>query len=569
MKSFEWWQKAVFYQIYPRSFADGNGDGIGDLMGMIEKLDYLKDLGVNAIWLSPHFPSPLEDCGYDISDYCDVAPEYGTLDDFRRFLDGLHQRDMHLVLDLVLNHTSDQHAWFQESRSSKENPKRDWYIWRPGRDGGLPPNNWASTFGGSAWELDPLTSEYYYHFFFKGQPDLNWNNPQVREAMWQVVRFWLEMGVDGFRLDAVGTIFEDPALPDHDCPVSLDELYRLSQLARSEAERDAVGKWWEQMFRHQHDFPEVHDLMRELRTLVDSYPGRVLIGETDDLAFYGNGTDELHLNFNFPLMRTQQLSPTWVRQNQQQRLGAMPPGAWPCNTLGNHDSPRLYNRFGNGKEDAQLARLNAALILTLRGTPFLYNGEEIGMTDGQLTDIHQFRDPLSLRAYRLSQELLGATPEEALALASQSGRDKCRLPMQWCNAPNGGFCPEGVQPWLPVKTDYAAGVNVAEQQLEKSSLWHFYRRLLHVRQQAPALQVGDYVVVDGDATDYLAFLRSMEQQRVLVVLNYSAQAQQLSFPALGQRGRILFSSQMEREGEVSLSEVRMSGFEVLVLEVEA
>lgn len=567
MKSFAWWQTAVFYQIYPRSFADGNGDGIGDLIGMIEKLDYLKDLGVDAIWLSPHYPSPLEDCGYDIADYCDVAPEYGTLADFRRFLDELHRRDMRLVLDLVLNHTSDQHAWFRESRASNDNPKRDWYIWRPGRGDG-PPNNWASTFGGSAWQFDPQTGEYYYHFFFKGQPDLNWNNPAVRQAMWDVVRFWLEMGVDGFRLDAVGTIFEDSALPDHDCPVSLDELYVLSQRAKTPAEQEQVGQLWERMFQYQHDFPEVHELMRELRALVDSYPERVLIGETDDLAFYGNGADELHLNFNFPLMRTAQLSPAWIRQNQRQRLGAMPAGAWPCNTLGNHDSPRVYNRFGDGRHNAQLARLNVALMLTLWGTPFLYNGEEIGMTDGVLTDVAQFRDPLSLRAYRLGQELMGLTPSEALEFASQLGRDKCRLPMQWRNAPNGGFCPSGVQPWLPVKSDYADGVNVAEQQQDERSLWHFYRRLLHVRKQSPALQVGDYAVVDGEAAEYLAFLRTTEQQRVLVVLNYAAQTQQVAFGAVGQHGRVLFSSQAQREGRILLADLALTPFEVLIVEVE-
>ncbi len=567
MKSFEWWQKAVFYQIYPRSFADGNGDGIGDLAGMIEKLDYLQDLGVDAIWLSPHYPSPLEDCGYDISDYCDVAPEYGTLTQFRHFLDELHRREMRLVLDLVLNHTSDQHAWFRESRASKENPRRDWYIWHPGRKDG-PPNNWASTFGGSAWQLDPQTGEYYYHFFFKGQPDLNWNNLAVRQAMWNVVRFWLEMGVDGFRLDAVGTIFEDAALPDHDCPVSLDELYVLSQRAKTPAEQEEVGQLWDRLFKYQHDFPEVHDLMRELRSLVNAYPERVLIGETDDLAFYGNGMDELHLNFNFPLMRTEQQSPAWVRKNQQQRLGAMPPGAWPCNTLGNHDSPRLYNRFGDGVNDAQLARLNAALILTLRGTPFLYNGEEIGMRDGELSDVQQFRDPLSLRAYHLAQSLLGASPQAALKLASQAGRDKCRLPMQWRNAPNAGFCPAQVQPWLPVKEDDLDEVNVAAQQQDEGSLWHFYRRLLQVRKQWLALQVGDYQPVAEMAQQYLAFLRQLEQETVLVVLNYAAQAQRASFVGVGQVGRVLFSSQPGRSGQVLLTDFDLLPFEVLIVEVE-
>lgn len=565
MSTDHWWQTAVFYQIYPRSFADGNGDGIGDLAGMIAKLDYLKDLGVDAVWLSPHYPSPLEDCGYDIADYCAVAPEYGTLDEFKTFLEELHRRDMHLVLDLVLNHTSDQHPWFIESRASRDNPKRDWYIWKPGQQG-QPPNNWFSTFGGPAWERDDVTGEYYYHFFFKGQPDLNWRNPQVKQAMFDVVRFWLDMGVDGFRLDAVGTIFEDEDLTPQDCPVTLDEQYRLERLAATPQERQQAGAYWEQIFKYQHDLPGVHDLMRELRQLVDTYPERVLIGETDDIAFYGPKNDELHLNFNFPLLRPERLTPGVIRANQKERLSALPAGAWPCNTLGNHDCARLYTRFGDGQHDDQLARLHLALMLTLRGTPFLYNGEEIGMRDAQIEDVSSFRDPLSTRCYWLERNLLGKDHDEALHFAGRNGRDKTRTPMQWSFAPNGGFCPPEVTPWLPVSRDYASGVNVADQIADPVSLWHFYRKLLHLRRTLPALQQGDYQALFPRNEHVFTFTRRTPGQSLLVALNFNDNPQQLR---LGKRlARVVYSSDAE-EKDLERATLTLAPFEILIAEMPA
>ena len=382
MTQLRWWQQATFYQIYPRSFADGNGDGIGDFSGIIAKLDYLKSLNVDALWLSPHFRSPNADMGYDVSDYTDIGPEYGTMADFRRFLDEAHARGLRVVLDLVLNHTSDQHPWFIESRASRHSPKRDWYIWRdPAPDGG-PPNNWCSAFGGSAWEYDPHTGQYYYHFFFKQQPDLNWRNPEVKQAMWQVVRFWLDQGVDGFRLDAIGTIFEHPDYPDHQSDLSQIDMLRVWRENRSPEAQQALMVKFNKMFEHQFGQPDVHLLMKELRALMDTYLGdRVLIGEDDDIAYYGNGEDELHLVFNFPLMRTNRITPAWVRANQAERLRSLPPGAWPCNVLGNHDVSRMRSAFGDGQHDEEIARVNAALLLTLRDTPVIYNGEEIGMTD--------------------------------------------------------------------------------------------------------------------------------------------------------------------------------------------
>ncbi|PJF47806.1 MAG: alpha-glucosidase [Chloroflexi bacterium] len=569
MAHLRWWQRAIFYQIYPRSFADGNGDGIGDFAGMIAKLDYLQSLGVDALWLSPHFPSPNADLGYDVADYTGVAPEYGTLDDFKRFLDGAHARGMRVVLDLVLNHTSDQHPWFIESRRSRDNPKRDWYIWRdPAPDGG-PPNNWNSVFGGSAWEFDPTTGQYYYHFFLKQQPDLNWRNPQVKAAMWQAVRFWLDMGVDGFRLDAIGTLFEDPAYPNHTARLSQIEMLRAWRENRPPEEQQALMAELMVMFRYQFGRPEVHTVMKELRALVDTYPGdRVLIGEDDDPAYYGNGDDELHLVFNFPLMRTNRLTPAWVRANQADRLSKLPPGAWPCNTLGNHDSTRLWSAFGDGQHDASIARVNAALLLTLPGTPVLYYGEEIGMTDLLLERFDQLRDNQAINLYHLALSD-GLSPETAMGMAARMTRDRCRTPMQWANAPNAGFSPPGVQTWLPVNSNYAHGVNVADQTNDPRSLLNFYRRLIHLRKRTPALLSGGYMPVNEDAETYLAFLRRDPgaDRACLVVLNMSAEPQVAGLALPWPTAHCLFSSH-EREGQtVSLAALALAPFEVFIGQV--
>jgi alpha-glucosidase len=560
-----WWQTAVFYQIYPRSFADSDGDGIGDLTGIINRLDYLQDLGIGAIWLSPHYPSPLLDCGYDVADYTGVAPEYGTLDDFKRFLDAAHRRDIRVVLDMVLNHTSDQHPWFQDARRGRLQPHHDWYVWHPGRSGG-PPNNWNSAFGGSAWEFVPELGLYYYHYFLKQQPDLNWRHPAVKQAMFAAVRFWLDLGVDGFRLDAIGTIFEDPALTDHAAPMSQRDLFALMAVASSDAERQQVADQWQIMYQHQVDRPGLHALMQELRTAVDAYPDTMLVGETDDIAYMGNGRNELHLVFNFPLMQTERLTPAWVRANQAARLAALPPGGWPCNTLGNHDSSRVYSRFGDGEHDAARARLSAALVLTLAGTPFLYNGEEIGMTDLLLDDVGQFRDLLGLQLYQLAHAELGLPAELAVAHAARHGRDKCRTPMQWTPAPHAGFCPPGVQPWLPVNPNAAHGVNVADQDTDPTSLLNFYRRLLRVRRQTPALLAGVYVPLHEAATDYLAFLRQLAgpEASCLVALNMVNKPQELTFELAAGQVQCLFSSHERAAGPQNLRQLRLAPFEVFI-----
>lgn len=560
MKSLKWWQQAVFYQIYPRSFADGNGDGIGDFPGMIAKLDYLRDLGIDAIWLSPHYPSPFLDCGYDITDYTGVATEYGTLQDFVTFLHEAHARDMRVVLDLVLNHTSDQHPWFLESRSSRSNPKRDWYIWHDGKDGG-PPNNWASIFGGSAWEHDVATGQYYYHVFLTEQPDLNWRHPEVRRAMWDAVRFWLDIGVDGFRLDAVATIFEHPDLPDHTLALPADAILDANRLPMEE---------YRQLLQFQLHQPGIHELTRELRALVDAYPGdRVLIGEDEDVAFHGTGDDELHLVFNFPLMRTERLAPAHIRANQAARLAELPPGAWPCNTLGNHDAPRVWSRYGDGLHNAELARLHLALMLTLQGTPFLYNGEEIGMADLELADVRDLRDTAAVKLYHTLVERLGASPLEALHAAATTTRDRCRSPMQWSGEPNAGFSPPGVQSWLPVHTSYASGVSVAAQAGDPSSLFAFYQRMLRLRRSTPALVAGDYQALHPHSDAYLAFLRrdTVSGQRCLVVLNFSDERQLAHFEFGTPPARLLFSSSPRDSSPLVLGALTIAPFEIMIAEL--
>ncbi|MFZ5881241.1 MAG: alpha-glucosidase [Chloroflexota bacterium] len=568
MTELKWWQKAVFYQIYPRSFADGNGDGIGDFIGMAAKLDHLVDLGVDAIWISPHFPSPQFDVGYDISDYVNVAPEYGTLEDFKKFLDGAHERGLKVILDLVLNHTSHLHQWFIDSRSDRNHPKRDWYIWRDGKNGG-PPNNWMSPFGGSAWEYDDTTGQYYYHFFLKEQPDLNWRNPEVKQAMWDAVRFWLDLGVDGYRLDAIGTIFEDPSLADHTSKLSQDDLRRrLKHGFPYEGDQELLDAW-DAMYKLQVEQPGVHELMQDLRRVLDEYDERILVGENDDVSYYGDGSNELQMAFNFPLMKTSRLTPKWIRANQKERLSLLPPGAWPCNTLNNHDASRVYSRYSDGVNTDAIARTSVALMLTMWGTPFLYNGEEIGMSDYRLTDISQFRDPPAVWFYNHELEE-GTPPEKALDLAADYSRDRCRTPMQWDGSPNAGFSPAEVATWLPLNPNYRQGVNVADQQSDPGSMLNHYKRLLRLRRETPALVDGGYTAVNENAEEYFAFLRKSAdgKQTCLVTLNLSAKAVQANFDLAGYtQARCLFSTHKPEGSALELQGLHLEAFEVLVTEL--
>ena len=595
MTDLKWWQTAVFYQIYPRSFADGNGDGIGDFKGMIGKLDYLSDLGVDAVWLSPHFPSPNWDCGYDISDYANVAPECGTLDDFKTFLHAAHTRNIRVILDLVLNHTSDEHPWFLESKSRRENPKADWYVWMDsplpegeaaeGVGGRVPPNNWQSCFDGEAWTYVPERDQYYYHYFMKQQPDLNWHNPEVKKAMWDAVRFWLDLGVDGYRLDAIGTIFEDPSLTPHNVPFDLAGIRRASELAQTPAEKKKIERYWYNMFKHQWSQPGMHELMKELRAVLDEYDGdRLLVAEDEDIAYVGNGEDELHLVFNFPLMKTVRITPNHIRGNQKERLtqlDKLPVKGWPCNTLGNHDTSRIHTRYsaarsassGDRQHDAELARLHAALVLTLRGTPFLYNGEEIGMSDLMITDPTRLRDTMATWYYDRLINQLKVDPIEAAQRAGEMSRDKNRTPMQWSNHPNAGFSPANVETWLPVHPNYRDGINVRDQQHNPSSLLNYYKHLLQVRKGSLALIAGEYIPLNTTAKDYFSFIRKSEEQTVLVILNFSEKKLNLDFSRAKEIKRrdlqIVFSSAERLKTVKPPYGLTISPFEVFIAEVQA
>jgi alpha-glucosidase len=539
LSSHLWWQTGVIYQIYPRSFKDTTGSGIGDLRGIIEKLDYLSDtLGVDAIWLSPFYPSPMADFGYDVADYTDVDPIFGDLDTFDELVTGAHERNLRVLIDLVPNHTSDRHPWFIESRSARDNAKRDWYIWADPRPDGSPPNNWLSVFGGSAWEWHEATGQYYLHSFLKEQPDLNWRNPKVKEAMFNVVRFWLERDVDGFRVDVAHFIMKDPQLRDN--PLDPERARFIHR---------PLGEYDSQFHVYDQGHPDVHDIYREFRQILDSYNGerpRVSIGEIpmfhweEWATYYGEDLDELHMPFNFGLLNID-WSAQAVREVVDSLEEALPEGAWPNYVLGNHDEPRLATRYGREK-----ARVAAMLLLTLRGTPTLYYGDEIGMVDVPI--------PPERRQDPWGENVPGM------------GRDPCRTPMQWSGEPSAGFSPpQTAQLWLPLADDYKS-VNVDWQLGEPTSLLNLYRRLLAYRKATPALMVGRYSPVDGVPEGCYAFLRETDGQRVLVVLNLSDREQRLPVPGL-ERGGIALSTHLDRTGPVDLYALSLRGNEGLIIEL--
>ena len=490
----QWWQHAVFYEIYPRSFADSNNDGVGDLKGIASKLDYLKDLGVDAIWISPCFPSPQVDFGYDVSDYENIDPMYGTLADFDVLASEAKKRNIHIILDFVVNHSSDQHKWFLDSKSARTSAHRDWYIWRDGKGLGQPPNNWTSTFGGSAWKLDPTTNQYYYHYFYAEQPDLNWRNPAVKDAMFGVESWWYKRGVSGFRLDAVDTLFEDPNLKDN--PISRPGT-------------NAFGDQFENT-KYNTKLPEVHDVLRGLRKVADQYDA-VLIGETwtADMAelnqYYGQGNNELQMPMDFLFTMVNKLSPAEFRKQIAAVNGA---SGWPTFVISNHDIVRSYDRYGDGEHNDQIAKLMAALYLTLRGTPIMYYGEEIGMKTTPPTNKDEVKDPIGRTGW----------PQE-------KGRDGERTPMQWDDSANAGF--STATPWLPVPPTYKTH-NVAEESKDPNSVLEFYKKVLKLRHENTALLDGSYKAINEADDNVLSYLRLYKDHGVVVVLNMTNTPQKIS-----------------------------------------
>jgi alpha-glucosidase len=510
-----WWKHAVIYQIYPLSFADSDGSSYGDLKGVIDHLDYLSEtLGVDAIWLSPFFKSPMKDWGYDVSDHTDVDPLLGDLDQARLLIDEVHKREMKVIVDYVINHTSDQHPWFHESRSSIDNPKRDWYVWRDGLDG-VPPNNWVSVFGGPAWTFDEVSGQWYRHTYLSEQPDLNWRNPEVVEAMLGVVRFWLDMGVDGFRVDAAHQMMKDPEERDNPpAPPDYPRPYK------------DMGEY--DKFIHLYDFghPDVHDVHRRLRALVDEYDRYVVtVGEIHifDLpewaSYYGEDFDQLHMPFNFHLMTADWSVPS-LRAVIEAVLWNVPVGGWTNWTLGNHDEIRLATRLPEGHD-----RLAALLVLTLRGTPFLYYGDELGMLQAEVGPGHA-RDPWGRTVEWLS-------------------RDGARTPMQWSDAPNAGFGPEGADTWLPIGPEHERR-NVQTQLEDPGSILNLYRKLLKLRKAHSALRIGSFLAHPASTEDVFAYRRESDTETLTVVLNFAEEDRMIDVG----RGEIIFStSDPGRRGE--------------------
>ena len=530
-----WWKRGVIYQIYPRSYQDSNGDGIGDLPGIIRRLDYVKSLNVDAVWLSPIFPSPMHDFGYDVSDYTGICPIFGTMSDFDDLLRETHSRGLKLLLDLVPNHTSDEHPWFLESRQSRENAKRDWYIWRDPAPGGGVPNNWLSMFGGSAWEWDEATGQYYLHLFVKQQPDLNYRNPDVLSAMLDNMRFWLDKGVDGFRVDVIWLMIKDARLRDEQPNPDWDSVDPYESILHVQTENQ----------------PEVHALIRQMRALLDSYADRMMVGEiylpNDQLvSYYGQANDECHLPFNFRLINVDWNSRS-VREavNDYEAALAAVEGAWPNWVLGNHDQRRIAGRVG-----AAQARVAQMLLLTLRGTPTSYYGDELGMTSTPIP-LSMLKDPPAVNQ-----------PD----IAHVVGRDPHRTPMQWEGAANAGFTTPDTEPWLPVAPDFPSR-NVAEQEREPRSMLALYRELTRLRSAEPALHAGDYAeVTTPTPEDVFAYMRSRpEADSFLVVLNLGAESHTLDLSPVADSGTVEISTAMDREGHESLRSLALRPDEGLVV----
>ena len=519
-----WWKESVVYQIYPRSFCDSNGDGIGDLRGIIRKLDYLKELGVDVVWLSPVYKSPNDDNGYDISDYQDIMTEFGTLADWDEMLTGMHRRGIRLVMDLVVNHTSDEHPWFQESRKSKDNPYRDYYIWRLPKNGGEP-NNWVSFFSGSAWQYDELTGEYYLHLFTKKQPDLNWENPKVREEVYKMMDWWLQKGIDGFRMDVINMISKVAGLPD--APVSSSDRYH----------------WGGQYFING---PRLMEFLTEMKEKVLSKYDILTVGETpsvstqDAIMIASEETGALTMVFQFEHMgldsASEQDSRRSVRKWKLLDLKSVMTRwqrdlhgrAWNSIYLANHDQPRAVSRFGNDRQfRVESAKLLGTFIHLLQGTPYIYQGEEIGMTNVAFDSIDDYRDVETLNIYKEVVEEKGGDPEETLKVIHAKSRDNARTPMQWDASEQAGFT-EGT-PWIKVNPNYKE-INVSQALGDPNSIFYYYQKLIRLRRENPVIVYGSYNLILDSHGEIYAFTRTLDKDRLLVILNFGSNSPLFSLP---------------------------------------
>ncbi len=536
----KWWKEAVVYQVYPRSFKDSNGDGIGDLRGIISNLDYIRNLGVNVIWLSPHYDSPNADNGYDIRDYRKVMKEFGTMADFDELLKGIKQRHMRLIIDLVVNHSSDEHQWFVESRKSKDNPYRDYYIWRPGKNGG-PPNDWVSFFSGSAWKLDPTTNEYYLHLFAEKQPDLNWDNPKVRNEVYDLMKFWLDKGVDGFRMDVIPFISKDLAFPDFPAGSNIrkEDIY-------------AAG-------------PHLHDYLQEMNRSVLSKYDVMTVGEALGISLkqtpllVDERRNELNMIFNFDIVRLDRTNGKWHKwtlpelkalyTTQDQGLDVH---NWNTIFLSNHDNPRVVSRYGDDSPTYRVpsAKLLATMLLTLKGTPFIYQGDELGMTNYPFKSIDDFDDIEVKNAWKANVLTNKIPPDEFIANLRKTSRDNARTPMQWDSSANAGFT-TAAKPWLAVNPNYK-DINAKMEVGNPNSIYSYFSRMVALRRATPALTYGDYKDLDPQNPVVYAYTRTLGKENYLIVLNFSAQPIAYSLPDGLRAGQVEISNLKTSEAHTSV-----------------
>lgn len=554
-----WWKESVVYQIYPRSFCDSNGDGIGDLNGITSKLDYLKELGVDVIWLSPVYKSPNDDNGYDISDYQDIMDEFGTMEDFDRMLATAHEKGIKIMMDLVVNHTSDEHKWFIESRKSTDNPYRDYYIWRPAKEDGSLPNNWGSCFSGPAWEYDKTTDMYFLHLFSKKQPDLNWDNPVVRQEVFDMMNWWLEKGVDGFRMDVISLISkEQPELPDKEPGINGYATFNVS----------ANG-------------PHVHEYLQEMRQKALNNADTITVGECSGVTLeeakkYARSDEkELNMVFQFEHMDvdSDEKAGKWTTRKMDLRdlkkiLTRWQKGlqdiAWNSLYWENHDQPRSVSRFGNDSDEYReiSAKMLATCIHMMQGTPYVYQGEELGMTNCPFNTLENFRDLESINAFHELTEQGKMTEEEMMAAIGYKGRDNARTPMQWDDSANAGFSGADATPWIMVNPNYTK-INAKDQVSREDSVFKYYQKLIKLRHESDLIVYGTYDLILDDDKDIYAYIRTLGDEKLMVYCNFSENTREVELPEEFTDGKILISNY--NDAKVS-EKITLRPYEAIVIQ---
>lgn len=554
-----WWKESIVYQIYPRSFCDSNGDGIGDLNGITSKLDYLKELGVDVIWLSPVYKSPNDDNGYDISDYQDIMDEFGTMEDFDRMLATAHEKGIKIMMDLVVNHTSDEHKWFIESRKSTDNPYRDYYIWRPAKEDGSLPNNWGSCFSGPAWEYDKTTDMYFLHLFSKKQPDLNWDNPVVRQEVFDMMNWWLEKGVDGFRMDVISLISkEQPELPDKEPGINGYATFNVS----------ANG-------------PHVHEYLQEMRQKALNNADTITVGECSGVTLeeakkYARSDEkELNMVFQFEHMDvdSDEKAGKWTTRKMDLRdlkkiLTRWQKGlqdiAWNSLYWENHDQPRSVSRFGNDSDEYReiSAKMLATCIHMMQGTPYVYQGEELGMTNCPFNTLENFRDLESINAFHELTEQGKMTEEEMMAAIGYKGRDNARTPMQWDDSANAGFSGADATPWIMVNPNYTK-INAKDQVSREDSVFKYYQKLIRLRHESDLIVYGTYDLILDDDKDIYAYIRTLGDEKLIVYCNFSENTREVELPEEFTDGKILISNY--NDAKVS-EKITLRPYEAIVIQ---